>query len=257
MNNLRVLRKLKDMTQDNMAKLFNINRTTYGKWEQGLHTPDTEMLVELANYFNVTIDYLLGVSNNTQTNVQVKHDYLELIKKYDALDPHGKELVNLIIDKETERVKEAEKIIPIQKKSNMYSIPYYGKAVSAGTGEYLFDDMIKSNIPVLDTELVRKADLAIGVNGDSMSPLYDDGDIVLVKKQESVNLGEMGVFIINNESYIKILGKDGLISFNPAYDDIIAKESDISCIGKVIGSVTNPDEDAKIKDEIDDIVPRN
>ena len=71
-----------------------------------------------------------------------------------------------------------------------------------------------------------------------MEPLYNDGDILLVKAQEVVEIGEIGIFIINNESFVKKAGEDRLISINPEYDDIIIHESDrLRCVGKVIGKV--------------------
>ena len=73
-----------------------------------------------------------------------------------------------------------------------------------------------------------------------MEPIYFDGDIVLVKQQPAVELGEIGIFDIEDNGYIKKYGGDRLISLNAEYDDIILSDYDeerIHCFGKVIGRV--------------------
>ena len=69
-----------------------------------------------------------------------------------------------------------------------------------------------------------------------MEPIYSDGDIVLVKAYEEINIGETGIFVVNGQGYIKQYGGDRLISVNSDYDDIVFTEGDyIKCAGKVIG----------------------
>ncbi len=51
-----------------------------------------------------------------------------------------------------------------------------------------------------------------------------------------LNTGEIGIFMVNNECYIKEVGEDGLLSHNPKYKTIPGAE-DIHCIGKVLGKV--------------------
>lgn len=60
MNNLRVIRKKKDLTQKQVAKKLGIHWTTYTKYETGDSDPSSEMLSRLADFFDVSIDYLLG-----------------------------------------------------------------------------------------------------------------------------------------------------------------------------------------------------
>ncbi len=73
-----------------------------------------------------------------------------------------------------------------------------------------------------------------------MEPIYFDVDIVLVKEQPSVDLGQIGIFSIDDNGYIKKFGGDRLISLNAEYDDIEFSNYDeerIQCFGKVIGRV--------------------
>lgn len=79
-------------------------------------------------------------------------------------------------------------------------------------------------------------DYAIKVSGSSMEPDYFDGDIVLVSQKVELNHGDVGIFIVNNDAYIKEYGETELISRNPDADNIIISEYDnIVCMGKVVG----------------------
>ena len=79
-------------------------------------------------------------------------------------------------------------------------------------------------------------DFIIGVNGDSMEPDYHDGDMLYVKKTEYMSYGDVGVFTIGNECFLKEYGENGLISRNENYGSIPGNE-DVRLIGKVIGKV--------------------
>ncbi len=75
-----------------------------------------------------------------------------------------------------------------------------------------------------------------------MMPHFKDGDVVLVQSQPDVNIGEIGIFIIDGNGYIKERGERCLISINPEYDDIYFEEGqDIRCKGLVIGTLEEDD----------------
>ena len=59
-DNLKQLRKSKGLTQEEMALKLNVVRQTISKWEKGLSVPDSEMLIEIANQFEVPVATLLG-----------------------------------------------------------------------------------------------------------------------------------------------------------------------------------------------------
>ena len=80
------------------------------------------------------------------------------------------------------------------------------------------------------------ADFIIGVSGESMEPDYHDGEKLYVRKVEYLRNGDVGIFTIGNECFLKELGEDGLISRNKNYDDIPGDEK-VRLIGKVIGKV--------------------
>ena len=57
---LRELRKSRGRTQQEIADLLNIRRSTYGEYERGVILPPTDKIQTLAKYFNVTVDWLIG-----------------------------------------------------------------------------------------------------------------------------------------------------------------------------------------------------
>jgi len=236
------LRKKRGFTRVAFADYIGIPSATLRNYEKDIREPSYAFLRHMTEIFKVSLDYLLCLTDDPSQGVlRSKFDIGDInhIKKYRALDIYGKRAVDSILDVETERMaannEQVEKVEVLQQRP-MHLVAYYQKLASAGTGEYLFDDMIRTQLSILDTEVSRQADFAVGVNGDSMEPEYHDGDIVFVKLQEVVNIGDVGVFILNNESFIKIAGEDRLISLNPEYNDIFVKSNDsFHCVGKVIG----------------------
>ncbi len=71
---LKSLRKANGLTQDELAKILKISRSTIGMYENGSREPDYETLEAIADYFNVDIDYLLGRTN--KTTIIPDHYYL-------------------------------------------------------------------------------------------------------------------------------------------------------------------------------------
>lgn len=135
------------------------------------------------------------------------------------------------------------KMEEIQKAQDLYEslgeefedIGLYGE-VSAGTGVWVSDEpveIIKYPVPV------PNHDIALRVNGNSMEPMFHDGDVVFVKKTPEVHHGSIIIIIVNDNAYIKKLYRRGsevrLISLNPQYEDIILNPDDtIEIIGNVI-----------------------
>lgn len=64
MGRYRELRKKLGITQVEFAKALHVNQATISKWEKGKAVPDSPMLPVIADYFHVSIDYLLGLDDN-------------------------------------------------------------------------------------------------------------------------------------------------------------------------------------------------
>lgn len=69
-NVLQQLRKEARLTQDQISDALGIPKRTYGSWERNERQPDFDMLCKIADYFNVTTDYLLG---RTPMEIEVIH----------------------------------------------------------------------------------------------------------------------------------------------------------------------------------------
>lgn len=63
---IRDLREDHDLKQINVARLLNMSQTGYSKYETGENDIPTRVLIVLARYYNTSIDYLLGETNNPQ-----------------------------------------------------------------------------------------------------------------------------------------------------------------------------------------------
>lgn len=59
---IKQLRMERDLNQEELAELFNVKRATVGKWETGVNKPPADLLMQIANRFRVTTDWLLGNS---------------------------------------------------------------------------------------------------------------------------------------------------------------------------------------------------
>lgn len=66
MERLKELRTNAHMTQKMMADYLQIDRTTYVKYEKGLSEPNFATIIRIADYFSVSVDYLIGHNNDRQ-----------------------------------------------------------------------------------------------------------------------------------------------------------------------------------------------
>ena len=125
-------------------------------------------------------------------------------------------------------------------KSNVFMRPLFN-SVAAGFG-VVADNTIVSYIPTfITTPSEQKQYIWISVQGDSMSPLIDDGSEILVKKQDCVDNGQIGVVLIDGEDAVvkKISYGDNwieLISINPYYPPRRFEGADVQRV-RVLGLV--------------------
>lgn len=199
----------------------------------------SKKVITLENMRNALKTYFTFYADYEDT---LTHNEREHIKKYRTLDSRGKDIVETVLNREADRMKELKKeststVIDIQPRldNNTLLIEYH-RSASAGTGVFILGSEGVDQLPIPDTPENRKVDYAIKVSGNSMEPDYYDGDIVLVSQKVELNHGDVGIFIINNNAYIKEYGETELISRNPEADNITISEYDnIVCMGKVVG----------------------
>lgn len=194
------------------------NSAIYSSDKQYLFACVTEIIGRIERY----VDNFRSASEHS-----VKLDYSD----------HNKRFIN----GEVEVLKEIVNIVTPQKKplkERRIVLPLYDIPASAGLGSWLNDDIPLEWITVSRNDKTTEADFMLEVRGDSMQPKYFDGDKVLIKETSSIYEGEIGVFILNNESYIKKMGRGELISLNSAYEPIkLTEYDDVRCVGRVIDSI--------------------
>jgi transcriptional regulator with XRE-family HTH domain len=86
---IKHLREQQSMTQAELAKQLGITRSSVNAWEMGISVPSTQYIVELANIFKVSTDYLLGIDSSatvnveglTETDIQVVHHLISHLKR--------------------------------------------------------------------------------------------------------------------------------------------------------------------------------
>ena len=118
------------------------------------------------------------------------------------------------------------------------SIGLYDMPVSAGIGEFLADSTRVEAILIPDDPRTAEADYALRINGDSMEPKYHSGDVILIQTTDTVEEGELGIFVLDGSGYFKRYGGDRLISLNPKYPPIPLKDfEDVACCGRVVGKL--------------------
>ena len=104
-------------------------------------------------------------------------------------------------------------------------------------GDYLEEERA-TTIQIPKNEKTEEADFALRISGNSMEPKYHNGDILLVQNTENVEVGELGIFLLDGSGYFKVYGGDRLLSLNPEYGPILLKEyENVRCHGRVVGKL--------------------
>lgn len=234
------LSKLMDINGTNaneLARKIDVSpQTIYSIIKRDSKKADIEVLLKLADTLGVTAEYFvddLTIGNGSSLE-QYSKEELDHLKKYHNLDTLGQSHVDTVLQWETERIQQFEQATSAPAATRI--INYYYRLASAGTGQIIFDMPPTKRIEIPAIPEYRKADYAIGVNGNSMEPVYHDGDTLLVEMTDTVEIGEIGIFLVNGESFVKERGKTELISLNPESKNIPLNE-DARCLGKVIGKI--------------------
>lgn len=92
MEKLKEIRKLKKISQKEFAEQMNVAQNTVSRWENGERLMDSDTLIKAADFFNVSVDYLLGRAKRSQsiTAVQKSAESMKLIDEYTKLNDLGK-----------------------------------------------------------------------------------------------------------------------------------------------------------------------
>ena len=225
---LAELRKARRLSQWDVAKLVSVSgdpitNRAVSKWETGDTLPNAEQFLALCRIYDIrdVLSTFLGMEGPNDEGLN-------------SLNKLGRERVDEYISllKESPEFSYKQRVIRIKRQMPLYDLP-----ASAGTGVFLDSDSY--TLIDVDETVPENASLAVRISGDSMTPLYTDGQIVYVRQQPDLKPGEIGIFVLNGEAYCKKLETDGgikLISLNPNYKPIKVKYSyELRVIGKVVG----------------------
>lgn len=238
--NLKRARENAGLTQTQAAQKIGVSDGTYKNYEQGKREPNGDKIVTIANAFGVTTDYLLGRPDAKEPAdpidklMTVDEMEKDLLREWLSLDEASRKS---FLDVLRKIVAADQKRQTAASKRAAYLLHRLSRhKVSAGLGYNLDDDDNWQEAEVVETAAVHRADFAVEVDGDSMEPDYLNGDILLVQSTPTIEVGEVGVFTLNGDGYVKELGEGELLSRNPEYDPIPIHESDsLQCWGRVIG----------------------
>lgn len=195
---LRELRKNRRLSQSEFARQFGVAQNTVSNWENGNRLLDTDTANKIADFFGVSVDYLLGREPT----------------------PEG---------------------APAPSRPGSKWIPVLGR-VAAGTPIEAVEDIL--DYEEIDTKTAASGEyFALQIKGQSMEPRIKDGDVVIIRKQNDCNSGDIAVVLVNgDEATVKRIKKrpEGimLIPSNPAYEPMFYSNEDIEKLPvKIIGKV--------------------
>lgn len=205
---IRHLIKLKGMKIGHVCAELGMTHTYFSSVESGKTTMSDDRISKVADILGTTYEYLTD---------QTDEPYAD--KKTPGITPNA----DIISDNK-----------------NIYMIPLF-ENVSAGFGT-LADDHITDYIPMyFSSPAEAKESIFITVRGDSMFPKIEDGDSVLVHKQESVDSGAIAVLLIDEDDALvkkMVYGEDWieLQSINPMYPPMRFEGADVLRV-RVLGAV--------------------
>ena len=269
---IKKMKSEKKITNDKLSELTGIPLGTLSKILAGISdSPKLSNMVLIAEALGCSLDYIVSGTPENTNNYTLSVEEIAFIEDFRQLDSHGRELLSLVAQKELDRVgmfsepAAKQTRTPVERKKPSVVSPVrtakilptpaidttktassdfgrmtvllYDLPVSAGPGVYL-DDSIAEEISIPSNEKTSSTDYALRISGNSMEPKYHDGDIVLVEDTDSVEIGELGIFVLDGNGYFKKFGGDRLISLNEEYGDILLRDyAEAVCCGRVIGKL--------------------
>ena len=198
--------KRKGMSPTYVCKEIGLTSAAFSNWNEN-SIPRRATLVKLSNFLNVSIEELLEESSS------------ECKKEKPPIRIHEGELLS---------------------SAKMRMVPVFD-SVSAGFGAEALED-VAEYIPLYFENLEEaERTFCINVKGNSMSPKIEDGDIIQICKQDSIDSGKIGVVLIDGtDALVKQIwiGDKGITlhSFNPFYPDMVFDPSEADHV-KVVGVV--------------------
>lgn len=220
----------KNLTMEELAKKLGKAKSSISKWESGERSPKIYEIEEIAEFFGVEPNVMMFGFNNVKSTSTTKQILDSVFSKLD--EPRQDKVVAYA----KSELDDQNKVVEISEYQTEKEYPYYDDAVSAGTGQYIGTSQKETITLPVDFD----ADFVAPVYGDSMEPDYHDGDYIFVKLSVDLSDGDIGVFELYGDTYIKQLVIEDdhayLHSLNKKYKDMLVDaDSDFRIIGKVVG----------------------
>lgn len=259
---IKKLKSQKKMTNEELANRSGIPLGTLSKILAGMSdSPKLSNIVALCGALDCSVEYVVSGAPENTNNYTLSPEEIRMMEDYRRLDRFGRSLVATVIAKEAERAvaqvegseapaepatPAARVLRPIQPvsryageqvRTEKRTISLYELPVSAGVGVYL-DETTSESITIPNTPKTADADYALRISGNSMEPKYHNGDVLLIQSSDSVEVGELGIFLLDGSGFFKAYGGDRLLSLNPEYGPILLKDyADVRCKGRVVGKL--------------------
>ena len=147
---------------------------------------------------------------------------------------HGKRVLRLVADEEKALCIERARSVREDEPPEIiyFNLPQYHQRMSAGSGQPAVDEWGENLL--LTKRPPQGASYVATISGDSMEPTYHDGDRLFIQAAINIQIGQVGVFLMDGQQWVKELGDGVLISHNPAYLPRPMAE-DVRCQGLVLG----------------------
>ena len=238
---IRFFRERAGMEQKTLARLIGVTGNAISNWENGRGRPDINLLPDICRALNVTMYDLFDMED---PGIRYSAGEQIFLDQYKQLSPGHRMAVDQMVDTLL-KVQIAESVPLIRR------LTFYQKSLAAGVGDPSEIDDEGQPIFLYASREVDRADCVFTVNGDSMEPEYHNGDMVLVSRipdAPDLQLGEVGAFIVGNETYIKVYREEGLESLNPKYPIMHFHDAEsVYLIGRVTG-ILDPKQVATAQD---------
>ena len=226
-------RKENNLTMEELGSKLGKAKSSISRWIKGERYPKIEEIEEIALFFNTDIETLIFGFDKDSKIIDDINDVLKMLDKFRRTK---------VYNFATEQLKEQNNNVVnindyIEEETDWYEVKFYG-SVSAGTGLYLDDEQVETIS--FGADMVPKGtDFCLKVNGDSMEPMFHNGDYVFIKRETDFRNGTIGAVIVNGEAYLKKIyitdNSIRLVSLNKKYKDIIVSEDDtLKYVGTVV-----------------------
>ena len=205
-----------------------IAKNSISRWETGYVNPSVEQFVNLCRIYGISdVIGVFGDGKGAPADQCLNRIGREKVEEYRQL----------LIESGKYRPDDIVVSFPLRR------APFYELPASAGHGVFL--DSEAYEMVDVGPEVPLNATFGVPVSGDSMEPNFHDGDAIWVQQQPDLENGEIGLFMLNGQAYVKQLGKDQnglrLISTNKAYPPLVIDEDDtFRVFGKVVATTARP-----------------